>query len=222
MASVNKNKAYYKTFNTEIFLGAKELLKSMPAFFNKIYFSTKYANSLWDGEKEEIFENVTVLTEEANINQLRQIIKSNFLYIGDWDSLKYTDNKEYGFTFIGGNVRFIVLPFREVEDGYIVKSYDAETGDCYETHYRCDKQYFLDSSLKDNGEFVRIADFNLEYMTNENTKKERAIKKAQPQLVTYDNSGYALSNMYLILIITALSVATVVLTGYLFTKGIVG
>lgn len=217
----NNNKSYYVNFTTQMFLGAKELLKSMPTFYNRVYFSSKYANALWSGEKEEVFTNVTLLTEENNIEQLRQIIKNNFLYIGDWDSQKFTDKADYGFSFIGGNIKYILMPFKEIEDGYRVRSYDVDTGDCYETHFSCDKKYFLDSSIKDNGEFVRTADFNLEYITDANTVKERAPRKSQPQMVTYDNRGYTATNMYLLLLIAILSVATVITT-VLVAKGIIG
>lgn len=203
----NKNKSYYLNFTTEMFLGAKELLKSMPTFYNRIYFSSKYASALWSGDKEETFANVTILTEEANISSLRQIIKNNFLYIGDWDSLRFTDGKDFGFSFIAGNIKYILMPFSETAEGYTIKSYDVDTGDCYTTDMVVDKKYFLDVSMKENGEFVRTCDFNLEYITASNSKKERAAKKAQPQLVSYDaNRGYALTNMYLILLILLLSI----------------
>ncbi len=207
MNQENKNKSYYLNFTTQMFLGAKELLKSMPTFYNRIYFSTKFASALWSGDKEEIFPNVTILTEEANIASLRQIIKNNFLYIGEWDSLRFTDGQDFGFSFIAGNIKYILLPFSETAEGYTIKSYDVDTGDCYTTNMVVDKKFFLDVSMKENGEFVRTCDFNLEYINSENTKKEKAAKKAQPQLVSIDtNRGYALTNMYLILLIVLISI----------------
>ena len=38
-----KKYSYYISFDTQIFLSAKELLKSMPTFYNRVYFSIKYA-----------------------------------------------------------------------------------------------------------------------------------------------------------------------------------
>lgn len=217
-----KKYSYYVSFTTQMFLGAKELLKSMPTFYNKIYFSTKYANALWSGDKEETFQNVTILTENANIETLRQIIKNNFLYIGDWDSAKFTDKADYGFSFIGGNIKYILMPFTETETGYLVRSYDADTGNCYETNYSCNKEYFLSSTMKENGEFVRICDFNLEYMTDANTSVVKAEKKAGPQLVTYDgNRGYALINTIAIMLITLLGIATVYASYYIISTGLV-
>lgn len=204
----NNKYSYFVNFNTEMFLGAKELLKSMPTFYNRVYFSTKYANALWSGDKEEYFSNVTLLTEEENIAQLRQIIKNNFLYIGDWDSLKFTDRKDFGFSFIAGNIKYILMPFKETETGYNIKSYDADTGDCYDTNISVDKKFFLDVTMKDNGEFIRTCDFNLEYITDANTKKERAPKKA-PEMITYSSRGYALTNIYLLAVIALISVAIV-------------
>lgn len=220
MEASNKN-SYYATFTTQMFLGAKELLKSMPTFYNRIYFSTKYANALWTGDKEETFSNVTILTENANIESLRQIIKNNFLYIGEWDSLKFTDNEDYGFSFIGGNIKYILMPFTETPNGYLVRSYDVDTGNCFETDYICDKQYFLDVSMKENGDFVRVCDFNLEYITNQNSKVKMAPKKAQPQLVTINsNKGYALANTILILMISLLSVATVLVSYFVISSSV--
>lgn len=216
-----KKYSYYVSFTTQMFLGAKELLKSMPTFYNQIYFSTKYASALWSGDKEETFQNVTILAPYENVATLRQIIKNNFLYIGDWDSQKFTDKADYGFSFIGGNIKYILLPFTETESGYLVRSYDVDTGNCYETNYDCDKQYFLSSSMKENGEIVRICDFNLEYMTDANTKVEKAPKKAGPQMVTYTgNRGYALINTVAIMLITLLSIATVYASYFIISTGL--
>lgn len=222
------NKSYYLNFDTQMFLGAKELLKSMPTFYNKIYFSSKYANALWSGDKEEYFSNVTILTESANIETLRQIIKNNFLYINEWDSKRYTDKGDYGFSFIGGNIKYILMPFIETQDGYIIRSYDVDTGDCYETTVNVDKKYFLDVSMKENGEFVRTCDFNLEYINDLNTKKERAPKKAGPELVMYNatsasgNHGSVAINMIVIMLITVLGIAAVYATYNLLNLGILG
>jgi hypothetical protein len=211
----NKN-AYYVNFNTAIFLGAKELLKSMPTFFNRVYFSSKYANALWSGDKEEYFSNITLLTEEANIEMLRNIIKNNFLYIKKWDSVVFTDKGDYGFSFVAGNVKFILLTFRETPEGYVIKSYDANTGDCYETNVSVDKKYFLDVSMKENGEIVRTCDFNLEYINDSNTKVERAPKKMGPTMVTFSpNSGHALTNLYIVLSVMLLCVVAVMFAYYL-------
>lgn len=216
------NRSYYARFDTQILLGAKELLKSMPTFYNKVYFSTKYAGALWSGSNNETFTNVTLLTEGDNIEQLRQIIKNNFLYIGDWDSKKFTDKADYGFSFIGGNIKYILMPFYETQEGYMIRSYDADTGDCYETNVNVDKKFFLDVSMKENGEFVRICDFNLEYMTDANTKRERAPKKDGPELIVYNSNGHAAINLIVIMLITLLGIATVYATYNLFILGIVG
>jgi len=215
----NKN-AYYTYFDTQMFLGAKELLKSMPTFYNRIYFSSKYANALWTGDKEETFTNVTILTEKANIAQLRQIIKNNFLYIGDWDSIKFTDKEDYGFSFIAGNIKYILMPFEETPEGYIIRCYDVDTGDCYETTHNTDKRFFLDTSVKDNGEFVRTCDFNLEYMTDTNTKKERAPKKDGPELIVYDKKGTVALNMIVIMLLGVVGVSLVYLAYNVVSGGL--
>lgn len=218
MAHQDNKYAYYATFPTQVLLAAKELLKSMPAFYNNIYFSTKYANALWNGESEDIFANITILTEAEKVDRLRTIIKSNFLYISDWDSLKNTNGEDYGFSFIAGHVKYILLTFRETRDGYVVRSYDADSGDCYETTLvNVDKRYFLDVSMRENGELVRICDFNLEYINNENSKKFRASKKDGPEMLIYKKEGYALTNMYLLLIL-ALVCILVVWIAYTFIK----
>lgn len=214
-----KKYSYYLSFTTEIFLGAKELLKSMPTFYNSVYFSSKFARALWSGDVEETFINVTLLAEEKNIPSLRQIIKTNFLYLAEWDSLRFTDNEDYGFSFIAGNIKYIVLPFVEIETGYRIRSYDVDTGNCYETNLSCDKKYFLDSSMKENGEFIRVADFNLEYMNDSNTKVFLAPKKAQSQnMATFTASGgYALTNLIAIIMLSIVSVATVYISYYLIS-----
>lgn len=216
------NKAYYVNFDTQMLLGAKELLKSMPTFYNKIYFSTKYASALWSGDKNENFTNVTILTENENIETLRQIIKNNFLYIGDWDSRKFTDKADYGFSFIGGNIKYILMPFIETQTGYVIRSYDVDKGDCYETTVDVDKKYFLDVSMKENGEIVRICDFNLEYINEGNTKIERAPKKAGPELVMYDSRGHIAINTIVIMLVTLLSITAVYATYNLVVRGIIG
>jgi len=221
MNQAKDKNAYYINFTTEMLVGAKELLKSMPAFYNKIYFSSKYTNALWNGDKEEVFQNVTLLTEEENIALLRQIIKANFLYIGDWDSLRFTDGEDYGFSFIGGHIKFVLMTFKETEKGYIIKSYDADTGDCYLTTIAPDKNYFLDRSMKENGEIIRTCDFNLEYINNNNTKVEKAVKKTGPEMILYTSKGYALTNMYIIISLAVLSVAIVIIIYYLLKNSII-
>ncbi len=217
MAQVNNKYAYYATFPADVLLAAKEILKSMPAFYNNIYFSTKYANALWNGESDDVFANVTILTEEEKIGKLRSIIKSNFLYLSDWDSLKNTNGEEYGFSFIAGHVKYILLTFREIPEGYVIRSYDVDHGDCYETTISVDKKYFLDVSMRENGDIVRICDFNLEYINNNNSKKFRAQKKAEPEMIIYKREGYATTNMYLIMIL-ALTCLLVVWVAYCFIK----
>lgn len=217
MVGNNDKYAYYATFPTNILLAAKELLKSMPAFYNNIYFSTKYANALWNGESDDIFANVTILTEVDKIDKLRNIIKSNFLYINDWDSLRNTNGEDYGFSFIAGHVKYILLTFRETPEGYVVRSYDADRGDCYETTISVDKKYFLDVSMKENGEFVRICDFNLEYINNNNSKKFRAQKKAEPEMIIYKKEGYAITNMYLLFLLAVICLL-VVWVAYCYIK----
>ena len=190
----------------------------MPAFYNGIYFSTKYANALWNGESEDVFSNITILTEQENVEKLRNIIKSNFLYLSEWDSVRFTNGDDYGFSFIVGNIKFILMGFKETADGYIVRSYDVDQGDCYETHLVVDKKYFLDVSIRENGDIVRVCDFNLEYINNGNSKKFRAEKKAGPEMLVYkNNSGYALANMYLYMIVLALCII-VVLFAYTYMK----
>lgn len=219
---VPKKYSYYISFDTSIFLSAKELLKSMPTFYNKVYFSIKYARAIWSGDKEETFTNVTLLAKSEEMDILRQIIKNNFLYINEWDSTRYTTKADYGFSFIGGNVKFVLMPFDEMENGYYVRSYDVDTGNCYDTTITCDKRYFLSTSMNDTGEFIRICDFNLEYMTDANTKVERAPKKAeQQQMVTFiPNGGYAFINLIAIMLLTLVSVATVYLSYYIVSSGL--
>lgn len=208
--------SYYTNFTSSIFLGAKELLKSMPAFYNKVYFSIKFAKTLWGSDTEESFSNVTLLADAKDIDTLRQIIKNNFLYINDWDSVKYTTKGDYGFSFIAGNIKYIILPFTEFEEGYIIRSYDVGTGDCYDTTFTCDKELFLDSTMNSSGEFIRVADFTLEYMTNANTKVEKAPKKAQElSMATYTpQGGYAFVNLIAVLLLSILGAATVYLSYY--------
>ncbi len=221
-----KNKTYYLNFDTQIFLGAKELLKSMPTLYNRIYFSSKYANALWSGDKQEEFSNVTILTESENMETLRQIIKNNALYIGEWDSKRYTNGKDYGLSFIGGNIKYILLAFEETNDGYIVRSYDADAGDCCETTITSDKKFFLDTSIKENGEIVKTCDFNLEDMNDSNTKKERAPLKG-PTLVSYNTTsisnktGSIAINMVIIILISIAGIMTVYTTYNLLILGII-
>lgn len=214
---MNQSKAYYPHFNTEILVGAKELLKSMPALYNRVYFSTKYVDALLNENNDEEFINVTILTEMENVEMMRNIIKTNFLYINDWDSKTSTEGEEYGFSFIAGNVKYVLLPFKETETGYTIRSFDVDTGDCYETNLNTEKKYFLNVTIRENGDFMRTADFNLEYINENNTVKFRATKKGRPEMIVVeDKKGYALTNMYTLFVIAILCVFVVWLTSYLF------
>lgn len=220
---MNQNRAYYSHFDTSILIAAKELLKSMPALYTRIYFSTKYVNALLNEDTGEEFINVTVLTEMENVNMLRNIIKTNSLYIYEWDSLKYSEGEEFGFSFIAGNVKYVLLPFTETETGYHIRSYDVDTNDCYETNLNVDKKYFKNVSILDNGDFIRTADFNLEYINESNSVKFKAAKKEGPELIVVeDKKGYALMNMYILGLIAIMSIFVVWLTAYLFRLLVIG
>lgn len=208
MTTLNKN-AYYLNFDTTQFLGAKELLKSMPFFYNKVYFCMKYGNALWSGEKEEHFSNIAMICKEEDIAQLRQIIKNNFLHIAGWDSIKFTEQFDYGFSFIGGNIKFILMPFKELDNGYRIRSYDVDTGMCYETTLEKNKEFFLDTSINSQGEIVRTCDFNMEEISDSNSVKKIAEKKIQPEMAVYNNGGYTRKNIILGLIIFILALLIV-------------
>lgn len=186
---VNKY-AYYLNFPVEKFLAGKELLKSMPVFFNRVYFCKKYANLLWNGDSDDIFSDITIYAKKEDIKQLRQIIKNNFLYLQDWDSIKFTDKDDYGFVFIAGNIKYNVFPFEEIDDGYIMYSYEPEEGKCTKTTLlNADKKFFLDASINDRGEFVRTVAFNLEDINEKNSESFIAEKKTLPQMALYDKRG---------------------------------
>ena len=210
---VNKN-AYYLDFTIEKFLAGKELLKSMPMFFNRIYFCKKYANALWSGEATEHFSNIAVLANEDDINSIRGIIKNNFLYISDWDSLNCTTKGDFGFSFIAGNLKYIVMTYDERETGYVVKSYDADSGKCTTTTLETDKKFFLDSSINANGEFVRTCAFNIEDINESNSESFIAEKKKEPEMAIYENKGYALSTVHYLL---AFMILILVITWVLYT-----
>lgn len=214
---VGKN-AYYINFSTVQFLGGKELLKSMPTFFNRVYFTHKYGNALWDGEKEEVFSNIAMICRAEDIDMLRNIIKNNFLYLGDWDSIRFTEKGDYGFSFIAGNLKYILMPFREIDNGYNIRYYDVDTGECFDADLEKNKSFFLDSSINNNGDFVRTCDFDIEEIDETNSKKFIAEKKIQPEMAVYtSNRGYAITNMYVGIIVFALCLFAVV-TAYIFIK----
>ena len=198
----NSRRTYYTSFSTQQFLGAKEILKSMPLLYNKVYFSSKYANVLYDNTSEEFFENVSLLALKEDLNSLRQIIKTNFLYINEWDSINFTENAEdYGFSFIAGKIKFIIMPFEEKDEGYNILSYDATEGTCFETNLKTDKKVFINTIVNDSGEIVKTCDFNIEYMNEKNTKHFVAAKKAQPIAVVESNSGFVKQNILVIILI---------------------
>lgn len=195
---VNKN-SYYLDFTLEKFLAGKELLKSMPMFFNRVYFCKKYANALWSGESKEHFKNIAVIASEDDINSLRGIIRNNFLYLSDWDSLNNTSKGDYGFSFIAGNIKYIVMVYDERENGYIIRSYDVDSGECKATTVEVDKKFFLDCSINSNGEFVRTCDFDLENINESNTESFIAEKKIVPEMAIYENKGYVLGTAHYLL-----------------------
>ena len=207
---VNKN-AYYLDFTVEKFLAGKELLKSMPMFFNRIYFCKKYANALWYGESKKHFSNIALLADAEIIEDLREIIRNNFLYIKDWDSINNTKDGDYGFSFIAGNIKFIVMSYDEIENGYIIKSYDAESGECRTTTLETNKKFFLDTSINSNGEFVRTCLFDLEDINGTNSKNFIAEKKVEPTMAIYENKGYivASTRYFLIFMIIVLAIVWV-------------
>ncbi len=198
---------YFLDFTTQELLSAKEMLKKMPVVYNNVYFSKKYANALWSGEKEEHFKDIVLLCDQIHISNIRQIIKSNFLYIQGWDSLKYPNNEDYGFSFIAGNIKFTIMTFRETESGYIIKSYDTESTYCCTTTINANKKLFLDTSINENGDFVRTCDFTVEDMNDSNTEKKLPPKKEKSRVAVYeDNRGNAIANANYILTVVVVLV----------------
>lgn len=218
----NNKFSYYSTFTTSILLGAKELLKSMPTFYTRVYFSSLYADALWNGEKEESFNDVILLTELKNVEMLRQIIKTNFLYIPSWDSLRNTDSEEYGFSFIAGNIKYVLMPFEETEKGYTVYSYNVDSKECRKTELVREKKFFLDTSIKENGEIVKTADFKYADINDQNTVTKKAQKKGESEMILYENKGYTLVNSIAILLIALLGSAAVYIAYKLMSTGIIG
>ena len=209
---VQKN-AYYTSFDNEKFIGAKELLKRMPIFYNKVYFASNHANTLWSNDREETFSNITLLCKKEDITSLRQIIKNNFLYINDFDSLKYGET-DFGFSFIGANILFIVAPFEEIEQGYIIRSFDYINDMCSETTLNTNKETFLVSSINELGEIIKICDFKLADMTETNTKKIPIKRKQEPEMIVYDKKGYAMTNAISLISITLVCLALVFVITY--------
>ena len=196
---LNKN-SYYSDFTIEKFLAGKELLKSMPMFFNRVYFCKKFANALWNGASSKHFSNIAMIASEDDISSLRTIIKNNFLYMSDWDSLNMTNKGDFGFSFIAGNIKYIVMTYDEIEDGFVIKSYDVDSKTFKTTTLETDKNFFLDSSINDSGEFVRTCAFDMEDMTEENTEVFTEGKKEESSATIYDNKGYALNTVQYLLV----------------------
>lgn len=218
MDTNNTMKSYYLNFGINELLSANEILKSMPVVYNSIYYTTPYTNALWTGEGSETFENVVVFCKDTNVNKIRQIIKNNFLYVPKWDSLKFTDNEDYGFSFIVGKVKYILGIYIETNTGYHLKLYDCNSGVCVDTNIVSDKSSFLDTSLNENGDFVRTCQFKLSDMTDANTTKKMARGKIHLETATVDTSGYTLVNTMLIMLIVVMSIIAVMLAYYAVIK----
>ena len=196
--------AYYLTITSSQFLSGKELLKSMPMFYNKVYFTRPYANTIWNGESNDTFANITMICNIEDMELLRNIIRNNFLYIRGWDSLAF-NSEDYGFSFIGGNIKYVLIGYIETETGYVIKSYDADTGMCYDTELKnVDKNFFLDVSMSERNEIVRTCQFDIADINEENTKKHLAEKKVQPAMAHYD-SGFAIADTKALMAIALLA-----------------
>ena len=205
----NNVKTYYLDLTLQQFLAGKELLKSMPLFFNTVYFCKKYANALWNGMTNEVYHDIAMIIKKSDIDRARQVIKNNGLHISNWDSLKYTSKGDFGFSFIAGNIKYIVMPFEEIESGYMIYSYDVNTMECTTTTINANKNLFLDVSVTENAEFVRTCDFNIEDINESNSSKFVAEKK-QPAMAVYNsNSGKVNMNIPIFLIVIGLSALTV-------------
>ena len=216
----NNRLAYYLSITPEQLLGGKELLKSMPIFYNSVYFCRKYANTLWNEESNDSFKNITLMCNQSDLNKLRQIIKNNFLYVRGWDSLNYIidQDDDYGFSFIAGNLKYIVIGYKETETGYIIKSYDADSGDCNLTELKdVNKKFFLDTSVNSNNEVVRTCDFDLEDINKENTKTHKADKKVKQEMAIYSSEGFTLASVENLLSIMIL-LTVVAWTTYMLMK----
>ena len=204
-----RKNTYYIKFNGEQLLGAKEILKSMPIFFNRVYFSSKYAGVLYGKDLNGTFENVTLLAYKSDAQSLRQIIKNNFLYIYEWDSVNFLEKRDFGFSFLAGNIKFIVMFFEQTDEGYTVYSFDSMTGNCFTTKMKTKTEDFLKSSINPTGEIIRTCDFNIEYMNDNNTEYFLAPKKEQTMAVFESSSGFTKNHIIIIILVIALSIIAI-------------
>lgn len=211
MEKLGKN-AYYTVFSASQFLGAKEIIKSMPVFYNRVYFSSKYANILYSEETDETFENVTLLADVSDVASLRQIIKNNFLYVSEWDSINFTDNKDYGFSFLAANIKFILMLFEKSDEGYTIYSYDAVTGNCFTTKVPAQLEKFMQTTITNEGEIIRTCDFSIEYMNEENTQYFLAPRKDRSNIAVIESSsGFTKVNVLIFIIIIIMCILAVIL-----------
>ena len=212
MEKLKKN-AYYTVFSASQFLGAKEIIKSMPVFYNRVYFSSKYINILYSEETDETFENITLLADIADAPSLRQIIKNNFLYVSEWDSINYTENnKDYGFSFLAANIKFILMLFEKTEEGYTIYSYDAVTGNCFTTKLSSQLEKFMQTTITNEGEIIRTCDFSVEYMNEKNTQYFLAPRKDTSNIAVIESSGgFTKVNALIFIIIIVMCVLAVIL-----------
>ena len=185
-----------KRISSEELVGAKEILKSMPDFYKKVYFPSLYIEEI-SKHDYKLHESILVLAKRRDLNYLRGYLQKMFIYREDLDSLNYKE-EDYGFSFIINNIKFVVGAIVNKEEKIIIKMFDTneKEGIIYDYSNPTD---LLDSFTSEVEERIKICNLDMEDF-NKNSYRDKPVVQ---EMVVENTAGKISTAVLIGLIIVA-------------------
>ena len=202
------SKIYYKNVSSDNLLSAKEILKSMPRFYHKIYFSASLIDAM-SGETNT-YENVYIFAKEKDMDFLRNEIKKNYLYHEGLDSKSFKDT-DYGFSFAIGYMKYVLGVIYSDEDYTYIKLFDSKNKEGITKKY--ENNFNLVYSFKnENNDKIRICDINNGLVIDDKKEKlyEEPLELSNPTLL----QSYGFSSIKMIVSIITIIAALIIIIIY--------
>lgn len=185
-----------KQISSEELVGAKEVLKSMPDFYKKVYFPSLYIDEI-SNQDHKMHDSILVLAKRRDLNYLRGYLQRMFIYKKELDSLEYKE-EDYGFSFIINNIKYVVGSIVNKEEKIIIKLFDTNDKEGIIYDYSNPTDLF-DSFTSEVEERIKICNLDMEDF-NKNSYRDKPVV----QEIVVENTAGKISTAVLIgLIIVA-------------------
>ena len=192
-----------KRISSEELVGAKEVLKSMPDFYKKVYFPSLYIDEITSSDSK-IHDSILVLAKRRDLNFLRGYLQRVFLYRKELDSLEYKE-EDFGFSFIINNIKFVVGAIVNNEDKLTIKLFDTKEKEGILYDYK-NPVSLLDSITNELDEKIKICNIDMEDF-DKNSYRDKPVVQ---EMVVESTTGKISTAVLIGLIIVAIVINVVI------------